>query len=232
MPPRRALVRETTFMPRAWGVSKRRALQVGRARSAGARASRPAVAGELKFHDVDLDDAVVAGAGGITETINIIAQGVTETTRVGRQAIIRSIAWRYNCLLPTTSTPGDTSDAIRVIMYLDKQANKLTAAVTDILESADWQSFNNLANRGRFRVLMDRTHQLVSKSGAWDGTNDQFGEDDLQGAFYKTCNIPIEYNAGTGAMTEITSNNLGVLLISRDGKVFFGSKIRLRFTDS
>ncbi len=219
-------------MPRAWGTKTRRGLAVGLARSAGARASRPAVAGELKFHDVDLDDAVVAAGGGITETINIIAQGVTETTRVGRLAIIRQIGWRYNILLPSTSTPGDTSDAVRVIMYVDKQANKLTAAVTGILESADWQSFNNLANRNRFRILLDRTHQLVSKSGAWDGTNDQFGEDDLQGTFFKTVNIPIEFDAGTGAMTEITSNNIGVLLISRDGKAFFGSKIRLRFTDS
>ena len=48
--------------------------------------------------------------------------------------------------------------------------------MTDILESDDYQSFNNLANKGRFVTLMDRTYELNSNGAAGDGTsNDTLG---------------------------------------------------------
>ena len=51
--------------------------------------------GEMKFHDVDLDDAVIAAGANATASINLIAQGVTESTRVGRKCTITAINWRY-----------------------------------------------------------------------------------------------------------------------------------------
>ncbi len=191
--------------------------------------------GELKFHDLDIDDATVATGGNIAEdSCNVIAQGTTESTRLGRKLTIKNIGWRFRVSLPATSTPGDTSDEIRVILYLDKQANGATATVTGILESSDYQSFNNLANKSRFRILMDRTYSVVSKSGSFDGTNDQFGEDTIDDKFFKRCNIPIEYDNSfsTGVITTIRSNNIGVLLLSFSGLGAFSSKMRLRFSDS
>ena len=186
---------------------------------------------ELKFHDVDLDDAIIAAAGGLTASINLIAQGVTETTRVGRKCTIRQIGWKFDVELPETTLSSSTADIVRVIMYIDKQANKATAAITDILESADYQSFNNLSNKNRFRTLMDRTYDLKAAAGGGDGTTEDYGVDLIHDSFYKKVNVPIEYNAGTGAITEITSNNIGVLLLSKNGKAGFKSKIRLRFSD-
>ncbi len=191
--------------------------------------------GEMKFHDVDLDDAVIEATGAITASINLIPQGVTEKTRIGRKCTIRSIGWKFQMQIlegDAQATPVN-ADTVRVIMYVDKQANKLTAAVTDILETADFQSFNNLANSGRFRTLMDRTYDLNPNAIGSDGAGlmSTAGKT-LSDSFYKKCNIPIEFTAGTGAITEITSNNIGVLLISgQDEVTFFGSKIRLRFSD-
>ncbi len=191
--------------------------------------------GELKFHDVDLDDAVVATGGTVTPTINIIPQGVTEITRVGRKCTIKRVGWRYTIQLlesDAQATPA-AGDTVRVILYQDKQANGATAAVTDILESADFQSFNNLANSGRFRTLMDRTHTLNYAGLASDGAGVVSQANVQQNfQFHKKCNIPIEFNAATGAIGEIRSNNLGVLLISAGGTAFFGSKFRLRFSDN
>ena len=59
---------------------------------------------------------------------------------------------------------------MRVMLYHDKQANGATAAVLDILESADYQSFNNLVNSGRFRILMDRTYAMNYLTLASGGT--------------------------------------------------------------
>ncbi len=191
---------------------------------------RPSII-ELKFHDVDLNDALIASTGDVTATINIIAQGVTESQRVGRKCTIRHIGWRFELRLPTQTAGANASDVARVLMYIDKQANTATAAVTDILESADYQSFNNLSNKGRFRTLMDRTYDLNSESGGGDGTTEDYGQVIQTDTFFKKVNIPIEFNAGAGAITEITSNNIGVLLISRSGLTAFASKIRLRFSD-
>ncbi len=49
--------------------------------------------------------------------------------------------------------------------------------------------------------------------------------------FFKKVKIPLEFSAGTGAITEIRSNNLFVLLISEAGAAGFESKMRLRFSD-
>ena len=186
---------------------------------------------ELKFHDVDLDDAIVAAAGGLTDSINKIPQGVTEITRVGRKCTIRQIGWKFDVELPETTLSSSTADIVRVIMYLDKQANGASASITDIIESADYQSFNNLSNKNRFRTLMDRTYDLKAAAGGGDGTTEDYGVDLVHDSFYKKVNIPIEYNSTAGAITEITSNNIGVLLITKNGKAGFKSKIRLRFSD-
>lgn len=185
---------------------------------------------ELKFHDVDLDDAVIAAGGAITSSINLIAQGTTESTRIGRRCTLRSINWRFEVTFPAGTTTA-TSDIVRVIMYLDKQANGATAAVTDILESADFQSFNNLANKSRFRTLMDRTYDMEAGISG-DGTTIDTGTATTSDSFFKNVALPLEFDSTAGALTEIRSNNIGVLLLSRSGIAGFTSKIRLRFSDS
>ncbi len=196
--------------------------------------------GELKFHDIAVDDAVVAAVGGIQNagSINLIGQATTESTRIGRKCTIRGIGWHYNYTLPeqnAVATPV-LGDVLRVILYMDKQANGATAAVTDILESADWLAFNNLANKSRFRILMDKRHSLnyATLAGKFDADTYQQAEVTRYGSFYKKCNIPLEFSgtANPAAITEVRSNNLGVLLISRSGIVGFNSDFRLRFSDN
>ncbi len=187
---------------------------------------------EKKFHDVDIDDTAIANTGTIVlDSCNKIPQGVTEVTRVGRKATIKQINWRFEVRLPTQTAAASASDVARIILYHDKQANGATAAVTDLLETANYQSFNNLANKSRFRTLMDRTYDLVSQAGGGDGTAEDYGQVIISDTLFKKVNIPIEYNSTAGAITEITSNNIGLLTISRSGLAAFASKMRLRFTD-
>ncbi len=189
---------------------------------------------ELKFHDVDLDDALISSSGTITASINLIPQGVTEVERIGRKAVIKQINWRYQLKLAeqdAQATPV-ASDTIRIILYVDSQTNGATAAVTDVLETANYQSFNNLVNRGRFRILMDRTHAVNLMTLASDGAGVVSSASLKQNySFYKSCALPIEFNAATGAIAEIKSNNIGVLVISNAGTINLESKFRLRFTD-
>ncbi len=193
-----------------------------------------AVSGERKFHDVDLDDNVISSGGTVTDSINKIAQGVTESQRIGRKCTIKSINWSWNINLPevdAAATPS-AADIARLIVFVDKQCNGATAAVLDILETADFNSFRNLSNSGRFQVLMDRRIDMNYMGLASDNAG-VVSQAQIQhyGSFYKNCNIPIEFDNTTGAITEIRSNNIGILVISISGNPVFKSKIRLRFSD-
>ncbi len=192
--------------------------------------------GELKFHDVDLDSASVGTGGAIVASINLIGQNTTESTRIGRKCTLRSIGWRMQISLPeqdAVATPAPP-DIIRVILYCDKQTNGAAAAVLDILETADFQSFNNLSNKSRFRVLMDKRWTLNYAGMASDNAAVVSQAAVTQtGVFFKKLNLPLEFSgtADPSTITEIRSNNLGVLLITQTGAMNFNSKIRLRFSD-
>ena len=206
-------------------------IMVGRTRR-GRFAGEPI---ELKFHDLDIDDGVVASGANIAQaSCNLIAQGVTEVERIGRKCTIRSINWRFQISLPSQDAiaAAPNGDTIRVLLYLDKQANGAAPATTDIIESADFQSFNNLANKGRFRTLMDRTYNVNYAAGGSNGTTQDWASVFESDTFFKKVNIPIEFSAGTGAITEIRSNNIGLLLMGNTGVGGFVSKMRIRFSDS
>ncbi len=190
---------------------------------------------ELKFHDLTVDDAVVAATGSIAEdSVVTIAQGTEEQQRIGRKITIKSINWRWSVQIIGQANLNSTSDVVRVILYLDKQCNGGGAAVLGVLETANYQSFNNLSNRGRFRILMDRTYSMNCTAGGGDGTPGfQSGDNIIHDSLYKKCNIPIEYDNSvtTGVVTSVRSNNIGILTISRDGTSGFDSQMRVRFID-
>ncbi len=191
--------------------------------------------GELKFLDTSIDDALIAVGGTIQNagTVNVIPQDVTESSRVGRKCTIKAIGWRYNIFVGSFGNVTNGTDTIRVILYLDKQCNGATIATTDLLQADDFQSFNNLSNSGRFRILMDRTHTLNATAGAGDGTTNDTASHSKDYTFFKKCSIPIEYDdsATTGAIGTIRTNNLGVLLVGAKGIGQFASVMRLRFSD-
>ncbi len=202
--------------------------------------------GELKFYDVAMDDAVIDSAGTIQDPTNPgpaaaqesivgIKQGTGESERIGRKCTIRSIGWRFDVSLPeqdAVATPS-SGDVVRIILYQDKQTNGATATVLGILETADYQSFNNLANTSRFKTLMDKTMTINYETLASDNANVVSQGNVLrQFSFFKRCNIPLEFSSTTGALTEIRSNNVNVLLISRAGIAGFASQFRIRFSDN
>ncbi len=186
----------------------------------------------MKFHDVDIDDAAVAVGVTVTDSVNKIGQGVTENTRVGQACMIKKIGWHFDIFIPESTSYSNTSDIVRVIMYVDKQCNGATAASTDVLETADYQAFNNLANKGRFRTLMDRTYSISTTAGAGHTATAYFGRHAIHDSFHKKVSIPLNFDATTGAITEIRSNNIGVMICSRNGLCGFTSKVRLRFMDN
>ncbi len=220
----------------------RRSAAFGRARSALAVTAAPG-AGELKFHDIAVDDATIAQGAVIQNggSVCLIGQAITESTRIGRKCTIKSINWHYevNMLERDSVASPPNTDVVRVMMYLDRQANGATAVNTDLLEDAGtaslaYQSFNNLSNKNRFRILHDQMFDMNYQVGMGDGATSEVLEQARSGSFYSKCNIPVEFSgtANPSVIGELSSNNIGVMLVSKSGTAGFVSKLRLRFSDA
>jgi len=190
---------------------------------------------ELKFFDTTLGFTVdVTGEVPATGQLNLIPQGTTESQRIGRKCVVKSIQIKGE--LETNFAAAAQADAPNIIyMYLvwDKQCNGAAAAATDVLTSATFRlALNNMANSGRFVILKKWTVPMNPVSGVTGA----FGGVKRPINFYKKCSIPIEFSSTTGAITEIKSNNLFLLAgCSPDGGddgTSFDGVCRLRYSDN
>lgn len=190
---------------------------------------------EKKFFDTTRASHIPAQAGTISNlSLNLIPQGTTESQRIGRKCVIKSLFIKGYILSNATSDENKTSDRMRIIVYQDKQCNGATAAVTDILETAAINSFRNLAESGRFKILKDKTYVTGSPGGSYNGTNDLWAAKYVNLRInFANLNIPLEFNSTTGAITEIRSNNIGILALSELGtpSQTLAYTARVRFSD-
>lgn len=199
-------------------------------RSVAARV-RKSLSIEKKFFDTAVAFTVDATAEVPTSgQWVLIPQGVTESTRVGRQCTIKSVQFRANLTyIPGADTLGCTT--AYVYLVLDKQANGAAAAVTDVFTGTSMQTaMLNLSNSERFRILK----KWVLKFQAGAGVSGAYGRDSQSIEYFKKCNIPVEYSSTTGAITELKSNNLFIIAgtdATADDEVNVSGTARLRFTD-
>lgn len=216
---------------------KRRRFTPGKSRTGGYYGRFSKAGGELKFFDVSLNSSgSVATSGEVANSINTIAQGTGEKERIGRKCTIRRIHWK--CYLSLASQESGSSalsgDMVRCIFYMDKQCNGAAASVTDVLETATWNSFRNLSNSGRFNILYDKTHTInyggITSEGSGVVTQPYTIKPEI--TFNKEVNIPLEFSSTTGAISEVRSNNIGVIFISSNDQGIIQSKFRLRFSDN
>lgn len=191
---------------------------------------------ELKFFDNIIVDSLIAAGGTIANSsLVLIPAGTTESTRIGRKCVVRKIAFRWVIELIPTVVAAETFDVVRVIVYLDKQANGAAAGTTTILEVDDFQSYNRIENKNRIRILMDRVYSLNGQAGSGRGTTDtlSYGGYMIHDSWYHDCTLPIEYGGVAGNLAEIKSNNIGILLLSNEGnRTSFTGRLRIRFSDS
>lgn len=186
---------------------------------------------ENKFHTDTLSNATIAAATAIFKTtICGISEGTSEIERDGRRCVVNQIMMRYRLNLPSATDLSDTTDTVRVMVYLDTQCNGLTAATGDLLFANTYLSFNNLANRSRFRVLYDKIVTIQCPGAAGNTTTDTTLAKSAYFSWYKKCNIPLEFSGSNGNLTELRSNNIGVLVASKNGLCNIDGDIRLRFT--
>jgi len=114
---------------------------------------------ERKFADTvgsyaNMDDAAEASV-----LLNGVANGATTSTRVGNRVrgsyiVLRGTFFR-------NAAANQLSDVCRIVIVQDRrQRSDAGPNYTDVFTNPSWQSHMNWDNRGRFRILYDRTFEL------------------------------------------------------------------------
>lgn len=193
--------------------------------------------GELKYLDGTFDKTDIDIGGDINASINLIPQGTTQSERIGRKVVIKKIILKYKIILNESDSSTTTNDYLRWIVYQDKQCNGATATAANILALIGGHgvlSNRNLTESGRFIILKDIKTAITSEASIYQevATNLVNMEKEKWEEHYIECNIPVEFDSTTGAITEIRSNNIGYLLISANGLLDVISTFRIRYTDN
>lgn len=190
------------------------------------------VGSEMKFFDTQLsftfDTTTEVPATG---QLVLIPQGVTESQRIGRKCIIKSIEVTGSM----TNSPAAAANAsVNAYLWLvwDKQCNGAAAAVADVFSNTGTPAefTRNMANSSRFVILKKWIKVFDASAGvttAYNSTRRPIN-------FYKKCSIPLEYSSTTGAITEIKSNNLFLIAgaLGGDDTVTMLGTCRVRFSDN
>jgi len=174
---------------------------------------------ELKTIDIAAGVFEFSSTGTIT-LINGIAQGTDFTNRVGRKFNMKSILIRGRISVGATPT-GATW---RLMLIYDKQTNGEAPVITDIIDAIGMSGVQNLSNRDRFVVIMD-------KAGWVEATT----KITMPFKKYKRCNLEV-INGGTGAT--VGSIQTGALWLISVGNLAAGATApvgalttRVRFKD-
>lgn len=105
---------------------------------------------ELKYVDSAFPLANVTDTGNLTVPLNQMAQGTNGTQRIGLSTPIKSCTYRVDVRQAATTPLPST---VRIMLIWDKQPNQVQPAVTDVLQTANFNSYLNMANRERFVTL-------------------------------------------------------------------------------
>lgn len=203
---------------------------------------------ELKFLDVNQPKVVPQPTGTILkDTLFILPQGTGISERIGRNVVVTKIMFQGNLHLAAGAGATDENDIahdlIRIIVYWDKQCNGGPATPSDILNGnpPNYNAFRNLANTNRFVILADKRVMLNSTSMINDNNVDvdaseiRFMTKIKNFQYFLNVNIPIEYGDITGGtegdISEIRSNNVGVLAITKDGIIDITGTYRIRYKE-
>ncbi len=193
---------------------------------------------EKKFHDMLYTDdpliedwAVLSHAGG--QSLNLIAQGLTEKLRVGRRICVHNINIKGHVEFGAHASATVQRNLVKLVLVMDRQANGADGAVADVyeVETLGLNSYRNLAAAPRFKILKEEMLSLKPRLSG-NGTDIQANAAVRYFNWSIKLEEPIEYTGATGAITEIQSVNFFLMGCSFDNSTAeLSARCRLRFTD-
>lgn len=189
---------------------------------------------EKKFIDTSMTTDATTTAS-IT-LLNGCQLGTSASTRVGRKICIKSIFMRGS--LQKENPADGIGQTVRMMIVWDKQPNgAVISSITDLLVSASTDALNNLSNRDRFIVLMDKVRDINPSAGSYTGAAASFATQRVSLKKYLNVKLDTIYNDGNaGTIADIATGALYLIVI---GSVAAGTSdvdtnfnVRIRYTDA
>jgi len=176
---------------------------------------------EIKYITLN-DESIVAADGGVGPLSQRIISGDTANTRDGSQIQLKQIECRLQLVMNTSAT----TDFVRFVLFLDRQNNGATPAVTDVLVAADPNAnyTHSVVVTKRYRILKDFTVPLSNV-----GSNRAIVRD-----FKVKCRDTVSYQ-GTTDTAASNSRNAVYFLIMGDLtsiQTSFNLDTGIQYTDS
>ncbi len=227
----------TTFGGKQYGRSRRRICPTyrrGRYRTGGAMRYQKgnSLQKERKVLDTTLSASNVSATGVIvSNSLLLMAEGTGENQRIGRHITVVSLDVHMRLILePTAATGFNSADVLRVIFYVDSQANGAAAAIGEILSTADVNSHRNLFQTNRFRVIYDKWFTMNTTS-AGEANGDTTSQNVMRHAnFHRNLNMRVDYETAGASITDVCCQNIGVLAISAAALTDLTGQVRIRYT--
>lgn len=187
----------------------------------------PSRGAELKYIDTSPATTVFALAGtGTLTLLNGCIQGSDATNRVGRKINMVSITLKAFLRFNTATTASGSGAGGRLMVVYDSQANAAAPAATDILVTDAAYGLNNLNNRERFRVLIDKLFVFDNYAYASKAFN-----------MFRRLKEDSVFNSGNaGTIGDITRGSLYLVTWLDNGYAtaapLFDCRVRIRFWDA
>lgn len=164
--------------------------------------------------------------------INGVATGTDFTDRIGRRTNCVSVQLRGWFSPVNATTSVGVGDMIRILLIHDSQTNGVAPTIANIFQTTiDVNSFMNLDNRERFKVLYDKKVYVApfNATVATQNTNNMPIID-----VYKKCNIPTIYEGTAATVGSVSSGAIWLVCWSQSAAatVVFNGTTRVRFVDA
>lgn len=180
--------------------------------------------GEWKYLDTGLG-TLTMNTTPVLLLLNGLAPGNSASQRIGMKVAIRTLELRAR--VATTAGTG-VDQTCRWLIFVDRQSNGVAPTAGDVL-TGNLDTFRNLANRKRFKIILDRHFPL--SASAENGSIRVFH------AYLKFRRpLLVEFNTGTaGTVADITSGAIYIMVL---GNIASGTTdanmngtVRFRYTD-
>ena len=150
MPYRRRYRRRRNYRrkPMPWYKKKYNALEIGAKALSGVRYLKGLVNSEL--YKVDLPVTTAATSSGAVDHLSRIAQGDGDNNRTGNSILCKGLYVRGDFTMHASAT---TTKIVAYLFRDKQQIGDSAPTITDLLTSADTESFLNPDTVGRFTVL-------------------------------------------------------------------------------
>lgn len=195
---------------------------------------------EKKWFDTTIAATTMDSAGTIlSSSINLIDEGNGVSEMAGRKVIITRIQMRATLVnVNDADTIGNLNNTskYRLIIALDRQCNGASPTVLGLLTSANINSFNNLSQSRRYKIMKDECGVISSEILYNTSTTSPTAATKKQDVYvYLKCWLPIMFSEQQGAnrvIGEVISNNLWVMGFSDNSNITVAYTCRVRFQDN